>query len=109
IQVNHDLYDALNGFQNCIRRGENLKSEKDHKQFSIAFENTKNEINKLHINHANTYYQHYKNIASKLEQAINDFLNFQRRGEFKKSLEKINLVITTIEEYKIQIYNRIKK
>jgi cell division protein FtsB len=108
LDLNNQLFNALNTLQNFLRTINNNHSEAGIKAFWTNFETSKNEINKLHINYSSTYYTQYKTVGAQFEQIITEFIKSSNAKDLEKTTQNIDELIKTIEAYKSEIYRFIK-
>ncbi|MBN7811213.1 hypothetical protein J0A68_09610 [Algoriphagus sp. H41] len=107
LNLNHQLFNALNSLQNSLRTINRDQSESGIRSFWRDFEKNKNDISRLHINYSSTYYSQYQAAGSNFERAINKFIESSKTQDHNKTLKNINSLINSIEEYKKEIHNCI--
>ena len=108
LDMNNQLFNALNTLQYSLRTINNDQTEAGIKKFWANFEASKNEVNKLHINYSSTYYSQYQTVGAHFEMIIGKFIQSSNEKNLVKSSLNIVELIDAIEAYKSEIYRFIK-
>jgi len=104
IELNNELYNALNDFYNLLLTAHS-RNASQMESFGNDFEEKKNKIEQLFNFHYLTYYKQYQALSNRLTNHVNLYIEASRENNQEESLKQLNLLKKNIEAYKIAIYD----